>query len=575
MNYSSPHCILKPVGRLVAVIFLGLVFFMFLTPMELGDFWWHLGTGQWILENGEIPRDDPFSITSLDGRDHSFVLSGFWLCQVLYAAVFGLAALEGIIVLKAAVFTLAFYALLRVLGSYGLGAPLACLLALPALFIATHYDESRPQTFSFAFFALTVLLLELERGAAGAGRSTTRGFFLLPPLMLLWANMHPGFVIGVALVSAYMLNASAVSLLRRDWTGQRRLLLVGALCIAVSALNPNWFEALVRTQQMLLSSIRSTAGIHEHLPLKKFTVLTGEGNLYTAILALIALGSASFAARIRRPDMLHLVVFACLAFISVKTFRGGLFFAIFATVLIGRNLSALELPGALRGRAAHYACALALVAAIVLVGAPRSILQRPLLGEGIFPDKAASFIEASALPGNIYHPYEWGGYLIWRLYPNYKVFIDGRALGSLREHNDVLSARAGWDDILKRRGVNTVLYWPVLPLSGRVPPLLFELLRSDRWSPVYWDTRSVVFVRSALAERPIGKYAVMELLRSLLASSIALNPDVPALHVSLGEVYLRSGLRQEARLEFRKALALEPSNREAAHYLRALGAPNP
>jgi hypothetical protein len=552
------RCILKPVNRTVVAIFFAAVFLVFLTPMELGGFWWHLSTGQWILEHGGIPKEDPFTITAVEGLDISFVLSAFWLCQSVYAALHGLFGLWGIIALKALTFSLVFFAITRLNG----GSLLAYIAVLPAVYIATFYDESRPQTFSFLFFVLTLCLLERGRSAYKEERKTPRSLFALPGLMLVWANVHPGFVIGDVLVGAYLVEAIITR--RRRAMG---FVLLGAFSLAISALNPNGLEAVVLTTRMLETSIAGAPAIHEHLSAREFAEFTGQRSFYPALIALIAAGFASFAPRWRRPDVLHLLVFTALAYLSVKTFRVGVFFAIAGATIIGQNLSGLRTPGALRKPLAKWFAAVALMAAIFFLLAPRTIFKKPLTGEGIFPDKAAAFMKLKALPPNIYHPYEWGGYLIWRLYPEYRVFIDSRGVVPTTEYKTVLDARPGWEGILDSYGVNTVLYWPLLPYRGNVPPIVFELQKDRGWSPVYWDTRSVIFVRSELAQSPISKDAVWEVLTALISANIARDPDISSNYTSLGEVYAERGLRPLAVEAFRKALALDPGDRRAAHQL--------
>jgi tetratricopeptide (TPR) repeat protein len=196
--------------------------------------------------------------------------------------------------------------------------------------------------------------------------------------------------------------------------------------------------------------------------------------------------------------------------------------------------------------------------------------MRPLLAKGIFPEKAAEFIEEKGLPPNIYHPYEWGGYIIWKLYPRHKAFIDSRGVGSVKEYNRVLNAEPGWEKILEKYGVNTVLYWPLLPYRTDVPAVVFELQRHEGWSPVYWDSRSVIFVRSGLAENPIRKDAVWEVATSLLLVRIRQYPADPDNYNTLGEIYAERGRRALAAQAFRKALSMDPENIRAARNLRSL-----
>jgi hypothetical protein len=551
-------------SKAAAIIFWSAVVSTFLTPMELGDVWWHLKTGQWIWQNGGIPHEDPFSIYPVK---NPFVLNSFWLSQLMIFFIQAVSGFYGLIVLKSFIFSSLIFIVLRTLKLYGLMPPLGYIAAIPLLFLATAYDEIRPQSFSFLFFALTLHILERYRANSGEGRL----YWLLPPVMLLWGNMHGGYVLGDALIAVYAAWEAAASVKKRS---SLRFLFACALSFAFSLINPNGGQAFRMTFRLFSSSVSGSALIHEHLPLKGFSFLTGQEYLFYAALGFMALVFISFLLKAflrARPDILHLIVFAGLSYATLTSFRAGLFFAMFGAVVLGKNLSAYPPAAAIsKGKAFPFLIVLSGVAVIALVIIPRSIVRRPVINESITPVKVSNFILTEMPPGNIYHPYEWGGYLIWRLYPRYRVFIDGRAIGPISEYASVLEARPGWQGILKRKGVNTVLYWPLLPYKGTVPPIVFALLRDDGWSPVYWDLQSIVFIRSGLAKKTISKSAVFELIQSLISARIAKEPQKAANYIELGKIYMEKGMKENAETSFRKALSLEPKNKEAILRLGSL-----
>lgn len=545
------------------------VFLVFLTPMELGDVWWHLSSGRWIAENFAFPESDPFSFTE-EAAGAKFVLRGFWLCQVLLYGIHRIFGVHGLVALKALLFTLTAFVLHRTTEERGLAPPLSHALVLPAVFIAAYYDEMRPQTFSFLFFALTLHILEDSRAG---GKPPERLFFgrqwLLPTLMLLWANMHPGFSIGVALISAYLAESLARAAFGRPLN--KGFVLACAAAVGVSALNPNGLDAVLRTAQAVLASVKGgSPGIHEHLPMKEFSSFTGQTYLYPAIVAFAALGLASFLLSIRRPDVLRLAVFLALALVSVRNFRAGFFLAIAGVQAIAGNLSGVLGPRRPGGSRAAAALAAALVLFTALLLWPRTVFKKPAVNPRLIPVKAAAFIEEASPPPNLYHPYEWGGYLTWRLHPAYRVFIDGRAIGPRAEYAEVFSAGPRWKEILDKYNVNTAAFWAIQPFGGEVPPVVFALLSDEGWEPAYWDLQSVVFTRAGMEERPVRRRAVWELLVSLASAGVMRAPSDPGRHAVLGEVYLRRGLPSEAVKSFEKALALDPENKKAAFWLAAL-----
>ncbi len=108
------------------------------------------------------------------------------------------------------------------------------------------------------------------------------------------------------------------------------------------------------------------------------------------------------------------------------------------------------------------------------------------------PVAAVDFIETHRVPGPIFNKYGWGGYLIFRLYPDYRVFADGRAdvYGDefLFQMVDTFDAHTAWRAPLDRYGVRTVLIPPDASLAS--------LLRIDQeWQKVYEDNQAVIFTR--------------------------------------------------------------------------------
>jgi hypothetical protein len=110
-----------------------------------------------------------------------------------------------------------------------------------------------------------------------------------------------------------------------------------------------------------------------------------------------------------------------------------------------------------------------------------------------FPEGAAAYLKHHSLPRNVFANYPWGGYLIWKLYPRYRDFIDGRAntLFDTAVLNDYLTASGGgggWSEVLDRRQVGTVVVSPGAPLTQ-------VLGENTGWKQVYADGTATVFVR--------------------------------------------------------------------------------
>jgi len=511
--------------------------------MELGDIWWHLATGKWIFEHRGLPSEDPFSLSGFIGRG---VLASNWLSQLFLYGVYSLGGVYALIILKAVLFLSVFLVLLLILRGLD---PMSYLLLIPFVLMSIHYSEIRPQTISFLFFAITIYILEggsastlngygykfpfgrghcpqVGRGdspllaggtapkwvggtspywAGGTAPYWAGGTAPLLVIMPLWANIHPGFVSGAVIISIYII----FWLIKKDYKAS----LIGAFSIVLSLINPNFYKPYLMAISMVGGSAGGEVLIHEHLPIKRFVELTGEVELYWLLIVIVVLGVISFIIpfiKRDKPSVLHFIIFSSLGYLSFITFRAGLFFGIFGAVSIGRNISGITTGK----RVKEIARITALIVFILLIVYffRGTIIKRPPMNERLIPIKTAEFILKEAPPGGVFAPYEWGGYLIWRLYPKHKVFIDGRALGSIREYDIVRDALPGWQEILRKKDINIITFWPVLPYEGTPPGIIIALLRDDSWSPVYWDMQSIVFVRGGLEGKNIDRNALRELI---------------------------------------------------------------
>jgi hypothetical protein len=130
---------------------------------------------------------------------------------------------------------------------------------------------------------------------------------------------------------------------------------------------------------------------------------------------------------------------------------------------------------------------------LIAVVARRTLAKQPQVEAETYPVAGVDFIKSQNLPQPIYNEYHWGGYLIWKLYPQYRVYIDGRAdvYGDalIEEYFTVHDGERAWRKPLDNYGIRTVLVEPDTPLAS--------LLRDDKgWQNVFEDKKSVVFVRS-------------------------------------------------------------------------------
>jgi len=548
------------------------------------DFFWHLKTGEWIWQNKELPAHDPFSYTSpsLASARERFILTSYWLSQVGYHLIHSAAGMPGIVVLR----FLVIGALLAVLTKRRQGDS-TLYLGLLLIFVTTLlkiYPADRPQVFSFLFFG--VLLLLLDRIRQGVPTS----HYWLPALMLLWANTHGGYILGQAIIVLYIVM-EGVKFLRPGMLrpmaqeAYRKLLLAGAAGIACSFINPNTYHAW--TAMKSLTSYMMSINIEYMSSLELFLRLNEYGMLpYWLLLLLTAIG---VLVNIKKIDITEAALLAATGYFSFTQIRYIPFFLVATVPVAGRLLSGK--------RVLPWARAVVLFAAICTslffsrneLGNIQRIGSGRWISNSQFPVQASEFISSRKLAGNMYNDYSWGGYLIWRLGPERKVFIDGRAL-----YEDVFAL---WASIsaAEARSYGGVPFWKsvlagykvryiVIPFydrfTGEMVPLVNALLRDKDWVPVFIDLNSMVFVQDTLenkqviaeARRSVKKEYLGEFMLSMLNRRIQSDPGNATLHIAKGDVYLVMQKVPEARVEYETTLNMSPFNITAKQRLWELKA---
>ncbi len=531
---------------LTALCLLGL----FSSEIADTDFWWHLKTGQYIAGRHSLPVPDPFAYTTAmapSSPGESFVrhfnLTHEWLSQLLMYGVYALAGFPGIVMaralLLAALCGLSGFAAARL--SQRFYAGIAAAGAAAAVMVAFAAD--RPSLVTFLGVAAFVCLLEMRRG-----------YWALPPLALLWANCHGGFPLGWVVLLAYC----GETVIRRAWTPEsRRLWLASAGAILASGINPNGFGAVAT----MLAYRRSpmTANLIEWMPPKlwgppyAFDLL-----LYAAALVLLLSW--------RRVRPAHWILFAVFAAASLMAFRNIALIGFLAPVLLAAYFPyPVKLPDILKWTPPVLAAA----ALAVVMTLPGSYNFR--VAAWTIPEGAANFLLANHVTGPIFNTYEQGGYLIWKLWPEQRVFIDGRSLSDTlyRDYHQILFGdgsdrmTAGRAELLNRYGAQVVVMNAMDYVSGALYPLVLALGNpaTADWQLAYEDTQAVVFLRRPAPGVPLLSNKLGRVLRHLdreCSAYVENSPDDAACARTLGEYWLHYGVRDAALRMIRLYLAHTP-----------------
>jgi hypothetical protein len=553
---------MKTSGIALAIALFAGIFLFFTHPISHGDFWWHVSTGKWILEHNALPKEDPFAYSTTPGLDplKKLLLQGYWLAQVIFYLLQKHTGFQGIIVFKAILFSAIFYSLFRILLRKGvdnlLAVPMVALLAI----LSRPYDDPRPQLFSFLG---TLLIFHImEKGLTGLRREEKPKHATLlgaPLVMLLWANLHPAFIIGQSVIGVFLLAETFKYAVKKNALQDRPFMIfvlwtVTSLLIAL--INPCKATAAVAIWDFKARILSAT--INEYLNPWEYARYRGNFTMLYGLAALAVVTASAMVLSWRRLELSHVLLYAGFAGASAAFFRFGIFFILMSAAISAGCIADTVGKTLKRLRPATVILSLAAVALLLALSMLETSIRHGSLRSDYLPEKAADFISGHGLKAPLFNPYEWGGYLIFSLHPGHKVFVDGRNL-DYSVTMDYMSARMGRkDSVFEKYRINTVLFYPITPASYRMPGLVFSLLKDPEWRLVYIDEKSVIFVRAdTMGNIPsLSK----EILWDSLIRTAKLwleKPPAPIERVNpnmmLGQIYRAMGEEEKALEFYRRA----------------------
>lgn len=484
---SLPRWIPGPLGLFVAALG-GVLFAVTLAKgVQDPDYFWHVRTGQLIVETGRLPTVDPFSFT-WGGRPWTL---HEWLSEVLMYGLVSAAGPALTLVLFGLLPVATFAVLAWMLARRGVGVLGFAVAAIPASLVVSPYLTLRPQAMSWLLLAVLLALLDRLRP------ERPRRALLLVPLFAVWANLHGLWVVGLGVVATY---AIFTVLGRTPMASARPWMAVAALgAIAATALTPAGPEGVLYPLRYVDAGDWGLANIAEwqspdfHEP------------AHLALLALIVvLGLNGGRAT---PGWLVMLSWVGVA-MALVALRNAPIAAVLAVPAIALGVhdrwAARRAGGPPRQRpyriqrarrAMEATLAAVVIGAALVITLPRSpgLAADPAR----FPVSGADVLAERLPDARVLAEYGWGGYVIHRLYPTGgRVFIDGRNdmydQAILESYSAIRAAEDGWRDELDAWAVDAVL----LPPSA---PLVRALEQDEAWCEAYRDELQVLLLRGCPA----------------------------------------------------------------------------
>ena len=446
----------------------------------------HLALGSYMLDERVIPTRDLFSHTRTGLSRPPYE----WLAQILFTYAHRLLGLDGVILFTSLIIALTF----TLVYLYALHRSKSAVVSMAVTFMAVAASSIHwlPRPHVFTLLLLVVWIELLDRLTRGEHIKP----YLFPLIMLLWANLHGGFVFGIMAWAAYF-----AGWLLKAWRGKsgkqtgRKLLTVGIASILATIITPdlwrNW-EAVLNNRSIFIldRTVETMRPVLTDISILPHTML-----LVVTIL-LFTLNWKSLKAN-------HLFLLSGLGVMSLLMTRNIPLFAMAAVPILAEmsavSLSSFKAWTRIEQRFAGFSSAPgpSVWSLMVALAAIAFFINFNLTNEQSFhrfdptefPVEAADYIEANPQQGKMFNDFNWGGYLLHRLWPQYDVFIDSQSdfYGEdlLREYDQIISANGNWQDLLEKHHVD----WVIVPVDS---PLADGIESASNWETSHFDNIAVI-----------------------------------------------------------------------------------
>jgi len=480
------------------LFFVLILFFLFFSGesglLGDGDTGYHIRAGEYIINTLSIPRYDIFSfhLPPLPWTAHE------WLSEVIMAAIHTMFGLTGIVAFFAFLLALTSYLLFKILRIHQADILIATAVTILAFSSAQIHWLARPHVFSFLLMIMSHYLLE-----SWHREDKVKSLYFLPPIMLLWVNLHGGYLGGFILLGAFLIGTlasrvSAPPAARAAYSLKlKQLALTISACLAVCLINPYGYQILLFPFRLVSDSFIMdnvseflSPDFHKMMPFKY---------LLLVLIAILSLSRKSIEAT----ELILILVFINMSLYSARYIP---LFALITAPILSRH--ATEAGTLISGRLARFCnqrskniaridtaakgyfwplTALLVIAVASCYGTQHSFDEKTK------PVAASEFLIKEKLAGNMFNNDEFGDYLIYRSYPEFKVFFDGRSdmygANMMREYRKVINFERGWEAVLDKYQVTWVFFDSNSNFSR-------YLLNNSNWVLIYSDKVASIFVKN-------------------------------------------------------------------------------
>jgi hypothetical protein len=518
----SPAWLRAAMPSVTDIVFVSLLGVLIFTPLSvrlLGDagIGWHIRTGQLIAATHAVPRTDPFSST-MAGQPW---FAWEWLYDLLVGALESWMGLNGVVWFTAVVIGAVFAWLFRFLIGRGVNLLAAVLLTLLAVSASMIHFLARPHVASWLFTLAWFVILDSSENDSLNGNRPTGRLWILPLLMLVWVNVHGGFLVGFVQLGIFFVSAvwtwftSRENRLEESLTriaaGKRawQLIGVGLASAAATLVNPYGWHLHAHVYSYL-----SNRFLMDHIDEFRSPDFHSLAPRCFLLLVILTLAVIAVQGKKLRASGVLTVLFS--VYSGIYAARNIPVSAILLVAVVGplfpsHNHNSLpgSRPATLSGflqrmtaietqkRWPVWSAVGVLLAFLIAINGGHvgsSVLMDAHFDAKRMPVGAVDFLASHNWRGRVraLSTDSWGGYLIYRLYPSVSVVLDDRhdLYGEefFKSYLKLIHVEPGWEDFLWQHPSEYLLV-------PRQSPLADRLSTRWEWKAVYADDVAIVFIK--------------------------------------------------------------------------------
>jgi len=498
---------------LLILLFGFAVMFSFSKVNGEDDIFWHMSTGKYILETKTVPSQDVFGFITQGQQWIPFE----WAWDVIAYSIFTSIGFTGLYIFNAILIALMLWLFYLLLRKFEVPLPLAVFYLLILILGVRYRLEIKPHIFTYLFLVLTLFLI-INYKYFGKSPKT---LFFIPPIFMVWANIHMGVFSGLLLLGIFLLTDIIAFFREKKKDSLKYSLIIFIASLLFMLVNPNHITTYIYSFQH--TQMKMINQIYEWMSPFNSNFL---GKLYDLIYIGFLIGILFvYAEYKKKKDLFPLLIYFIFAVYSLRAIRFTVDFIFVASLFLFiavYHLFKKESTLNYIKNNTYVKLFLGIILIWFLLWTPNDKLYRALgfqksFGTGIyeetFPVKLFDFMKDNKITeigDRPFHTFDYGGYFIWN-FPGKKNFIDSRNLNDSIWNSfvTIYNKQTGYQNLINEYNFDyfpifqtTVAQYAILGNTAAIPKILdaniisYLSSKPDEWKLVFWDDKSFLFVKN-------------------------------------------------------------------------------